>query len=55
MTRAGKRVARRKGLVFDQARKKVIKTYQVAPAVGPDNHVVRVDDRLLCAGQIPLT
>jgi 2-iminobutanoate/2-iminopropanoate deaminase len=34
--------------------KSIIKPARSAPAVGPYNHAVRVDDFLFCAGQIPL-
>jgi 2-iminobutanoate/2-iminopropanoate deaminase len=36
------------------AQKSIIKPAKSAPAVGPYNHAVRVNDLLFCAGQIPL-
>lgn len=36
------------------AEKKIIKPAKSAPAVGPYNHAVRIDDLLFCAGQIPI-
>jgi 2-iminobutanoate/2-iminopropanoate deaminase len=35
-------------------KKTLIKPSKGAPAVGPYNHGVRIDDMLFCAGQIPL-
>src|SRR2546421_10525816 len=35
-------------------KKTIIKPAKAAPAVGPYNHAVRIDDLLFCAGQIPL-
>jgi 2-iminobutanoate/2-iminopropanoate deaminase len=34
--------------------KQIIKPAKSAPAVGPYNHAVRIDNLLFCAGQIPL-
>ena len=34
--------------------KKIIKPAKSAPAVGPYNHAVRIEDLLFCAGQIPI-
>src|SRR5438105_15330922 len=35
-------------------KKTIIKPAKAAPAVGPYNHAVLIDDLLFCAGQIPL-
>jgi 2-iminobutanoate/2-iminopropanoate deaminase len=35
-------------------KKLIIKPAKSAPAVGPYNHAVRVEDLLFCSGQIPL-
>ena len=34
--------------------KQIVKPAKSAPAVGPYNHAVRIDNLLFCAGQIPL-
>jgi 2-iminobutanoate/2-iminopropanoate deaminase len=34
--------------------KKIVKPAKSAPAIGPYNHAVRIEDLLFCAGQIPI-
>jgi 2-iminobutanoate/2-iminopropanoate deaminase len=47
-------VLRFEGSMVETMKKTIIKPSKGAPAVGPYNHGVRIDDLLFCAGQIPI-